>query len=541
MIQDRNSQRLQELCHSFLETTARLCSRHDFLHCIESKLSSIADNVMHPFSVAVFGKMKRGKSSIVNALLGRTLAITDQTEATATINIVSYADPGSDMLDKFEIHWNDAPPESLPLCDLKKWTGPDGQFERIRHIQMYADAPALKYHEIIDTPGTESVVKKHQAITQDFIDPTIQEGRKSDALIYVLGYNIEAEDLKYLNMYQRFGASDSFNVLGIMHCWDLTYVNNVRTGFRFDDILRHAAAKREELGRLVTDVIPVSAPLAMFVNSCPERDALIERALSLFSGKSDKEMWRLSLSQKEFDADAERVALWKDMRRAILPKMPEASAKIVLIEAARSTDGVDEVVRKLRTMSGIDRLEDVLDKKFFSRREIVRQRHTCGEISAVKKEFDQCVADRIRLLRDDSYHWNRLARLELEDDELKRWACAKSEAMENELQELSSGLSDIDKLFLNSPVSKLCNDFAVKSWMEKTGFFSDDEMEPLARFLESFLGAEEGTPVVEHAKVSAVAAKALRGIRMGMLPSDGMDMVGHLQKRLLDWRRGFVA
>ena len=532
-MQDRNSQRLQELCHSFLETTAKMCSRHDFLRCVERKLSSIAGNVMHPFSVAVFGKMKRGKSSIVNSLLGRTLAITDQTEATATINVVSYADPGSDLLSKFEIHWKDAPPETLPLRDLKMWTGPDGQFDRIRYIQMYADAPSLKYHEIIDTPGTESTVKKHQAITQDFIDPTVQDGRKPDALIYVFDYNVEAKDLNYLNLYQQFGTSDSFNVLGVLHYWDVTYVNNVRTGFCFEDIVRHAAAKRKELGRLVTDVIPVSAPLAIFVNSCPDRDALIGRALSLFSGKSDKEMWRLSLSQKEFEADAERVALWKDLRKSIPPEMPESSAKIVLIEAARSTGGVDDVVRRLRTLSGIDRLEDVLDKKFFSRSEIVRQRHTCNEIAGVKKEFDRCVADRIRLLRDDSHHWNRLTRLELEDDELKRWACAKSEAMDNELQELNSGLSEIDKLFLDSPVSKLCNDVAVKSWMEKAGFFSDEEVETVACFLDSFLAGEDGASVVEHARIEAIVAKALRGLKMGLLPSDGREMVGHLQSRLL--------
>ena len=55
--QSHNSQRLQHKCRSFLETAARMCSRHDFLRDIEKDLYSVAGKVTHPFNVAVAARV----------------------------------------------------------------------------------------------------------------------------------------------------------------------------------------------------------------------------------------------------------------------------------------------------------------------------------------------------------------------------------------------------------------------------------------------------------------------------------------------------
>ena len=530
-VEVRNSRKLQESCRSFLETAAKLCARHDFLRDIERDLRSISESVTHPFNVAVFGKMKRGKSSLVNALLGRTLAITDQTEATATINIISHAESGSDLLSKFVIHWKDAPAETFPLSDLKKWTGPDGQFDRIQYIQMYADDPTLKYHEIIDTPGTESTVEKHQTVTANFIDPTIQVGRKADALIYVLGNNIEEADLKYLRLYQRQDSADSFNVLGVMHRWDETYFNRVKDGYCHADVVKRAETNCNKLGNRVTGVVPVSAPIAIFVNGCKRRDEFIARAIDLFSRMSDMDLDRLK-SPNGFNSVPERTALLDEL---IAMGMPKASAWVMFIESARhGQEGVGGIVERLNELSGLEKLEDILDKRFFSRGEIIRQCQTCRRIAATKAKFDSSVDEYLRQYENDSDAWNRLSEVSLQDKALKDWVLSKRDAFTEDIASINEGVELIDRTFINSDIGRLTKDAEARSWILGADIFSDAEKDAVTSFLDSFMGIGDMRP--DNGSVKRVIEKVLLGIR-GSIPLRMQGLVQHLQRRLANLER----
>lgn len=512
-----------------------MCSRHDFLRDIEKDLYSVAGKVTHPFNVAVFGKMKRGKSSLVNALLGSPLAITDQTEATATINVVSYASPDSDLLKKFEIHWKDEPPQTFPLTELKKWTGPDGQFDRIKYIQLYSHIPSLQYHEIIDTPGTESVVQKHQKIAEDFINPNFfQDERKADALIYVFGYNVEDADLKYLRMYQQHASSDSYNVLGILHCWDAQFVNNLRTGVgaRFEDIVKRAESKRAELGGLVTDIIPVSAPLAIFVNlESARRDELLERAIRLLGGTSDRDVYRFIMQRGVFLSDPERSALWNDIITSTDTKFPDATAWVILIEAARSNGSVAELVERLRLMSGIDRFKEKLDKSFFSRSELIRQRRLNQDIISIKNRFDKIVDSRIIATEKDASCWRQLSKMAIVDADLQSWIASKQTEVVAELDSIKKGLIEIDRFINDRDVNKLALDSEVCSWLRKRDEFSMDEKNAVIRYFDAKAGAGEIDASL-RSRLGKIADKAERMVVFKILNSEDARYVAHFRMRL---------
>lgn len=516
-----------------------MCSRHDFLRDIEKDLYSVAGKVTHPFNVAVFGKMKRGKSSLVNALLGSPLAITDQTEATATINVVSYASPDSDLLKKFEIHWKDEPPQTFPLTELKKWTGPDGQFDRIKYIQLYSHIPSLQYHEIIDTPGTESVVQKHQKIAEDFINPNFfQDERKADALIYVFGYNVEDADLKYLRMYQQHASSESYNVLGILHCWDAQFVNNLRTGggARFEDIVKRAECKRAELGGLVTDVIPVSAPLAIFVNLEPvRRDDLLERAIRLLGGTSDRDMYRFIMQRGMFLSDPERSALWNDIVASTDTKFPDATAWVILIEAARSNGSVADLVERLRLMSGIDCFQETLDRSFFSRSELIRQRRINQDIQAVAAKFRRAVKNRQQDIDTDSECWAKLASIDLCDNELRNWAYNKKVTIESEREDLLSAIAEIDGMFINSDLSKISADAEILELMGRSKLFAQADIDVTRSFLDVLHGVRPGS--VDMEKMERVVRIARRGVLEHEFSLRDEAVVQHLQERFLNFEQ----
>ncbi len=130
--------------------------------------------------IVVIGEFSRGKSSLVNALLGIELLPMAQ-EATTAMNTfirqrapemtqnyvrICYLDPEKASE---EIVWTD---DSV----LKKWgTELDSTHKNIRQeverIDALMDHPLLKNDLVlVDTPGLESVVKHHEAITLKAID-----------------------------------------------------------------------------------------------------------------------------------------------------------------------------------------------------------------------------------------------------------------------------------------------------------------------------------------------------------------------------------
>ena len=60
---------------------------------LAERMEGLATQVRHPCVVAVVGRVKVGKSTFVNALLGEDLAKVGTTETTATINYFTYGQP----------------------------------------------------------------------------------------------------------------------------------------------------------------------------------------------------------------------------------------------------------------------------------------------------------------------------------------------------------------------------------------------------------------------------------------------------------------
>ena len=79
-------QKLLDEMVSFMDTTTW---RDKYMNAIRS----LQDELNTPCILAVAGKVKAGKSFLVNALLGVDIAMTGNTETTATINIFKTGKP----------------------------------------------------------------------------------------------------------------------------------------------------------------------------------------------------------------------------------------------------------------------------------------------------------------------------------------------------------------------------------------------------------------------------------------------------------------
>jgi GTP-binding protein EngB required for normal cell division len=128
--------------------------------------------------VLVVGEAKRGKSTLVNALLGREVLPSGVAPLTAVTTTVRYGDD-----ERAEVRFLDGHDEKYPLAalgDLVTERGNPGNRRRIAEVTVYLTAPILESGvELVDTPGTGSVFEwdtrtAHQAL------------RSMDAAVFVL-------------------------------------------------------------------------------------------------------------------------------------------------------------------------------------------------------------------------------------------------------------------------------------------------------------------------------------------------------------------
>jgi len=106
--------------------------------------------------VLVAGEAKRGKSTLINALLGRAVLPTGVTPLTAVATTVRHGDDHRVQVRFSDGHEEKQPVSALP--DLVTERGNPGNRRHIAAVTVYLDTPLLAGGvELVDTPGTGSV------------------------------------------------------------------------------------------------------------------------------------------------------------------------------------------------------------------------------------------------------------------------------------------------------------------------------------------------------------------------------------------------
>ena len=102
-------------------------------------LNELGTSLREPFLFVVVGEVKAGKSSLLNALFGREFCRVDVLPATDKIYLFKHAEEERDV------------PVSPQLTEC------------------YRNSDVLRDFNIVDTPGTNTIVPEHEAITRQFL------------------------------------------------------------------------------------------------------------------------------------------------------------------------------------------------------------------------------------------------------------------------------------------------------------------------------------------------------------------------------------
>ncbi len=114
----------------------------------QATLSASVDQLDELFLLVIVGEFNAGKSAFINALLGSRVVQEGVTPTTSQINVLQFGEAPGRVARDASLHVITAP------------------------------APILREVHIVDTPGTNAIIREHEAITADFVP-------RSDLVLFV--------------------------------------------------------------------------------------------------------------------------------------------------------------------------------------------------------------------------------------------------------------------------------------------------------------------------------------------------------------------
>ena len=365
---------------AFAEEAPKLLSRHAETAALALQVSrlDLPSALATRFTVAVIGQMRAGKSTLINALIGRRLAPVGVTETTATLNWFRHG--VGEVCDAFRVRWKDGSDEALSLDRVEEWLGQAENARRTRGLDFFADTPFLLAANLVDTPGTRSVIECHGKTLQAFLaeeleTETLRQGGRADAVVYVVNPVAREADADLLALFgekTRLPGASAYNSIAVMQKWEaLGQPKLGQPGPGLDPVLeaeRMCDRIRSQLEGKVAEVVPASGMLALAVAEAPA--ALWEGLSHLAEASSQAGLTSLLLSQETFTGDAEGVPLSCEERRTLLdqaptPAWPTVRFALRLARIRGIADG-GALRRAVYEASGIDRLRHTIEVRFLS-------------------------------------------------------------------------------------------------------------------------------------------------------------------------------
>jgi hypothetical protein len=335
-------------------------------------LEALESRRRDPVRVAIAGRVKAGKSTLLNALVGERLAPTGLGERTKLVATYRWGHAPEVRM----VRVGDPDDGGTPL-PFRRVEGaldidiPDPPPDGLRHLSIRWPAPALRNRILIDTPGLGAHDGEAEARTRTFLGTEGGATGGADAVIYLMR-NRHRDDLAFLEAFGETGLARPSPVTAI---GVLSRADEVGGG----DLDADAVARRVAAGFADERVL---RPLCQTV--VPLCGLLAETALTLSDAEARALIHLAGISSSEREIALRSVDDFRDPHRAVGLSEPEREVllqRLGLFGLRRSCELVDAghttptaLADALRHTSGIDDLGLLIDRVFGARSELLTTR-----------------------------------------------------------------------------------------------------------------------------------------------------------------------
>jgi hypothetical protein len=432
---------------SVVDAARRLCDRALGLALEEDQRARIIaarDRLDGPLRVAIAGRIKAGKSTLLNALIGERVAPTDAGECTRIVSwyrqgirysVTAQLEDGG--VRPLEFHRNGE--LSIELGELRP--------EEVTRLVIDWPSERLTTTTLIDTPGLSSLDRTVSQRTRDALAADGHGTPDADAVVYLMRH-LHRTDADFLD---GFVAGSDMGASPVNSIAVLSRADEVGAG-RLDamESARSVARAYERDGRLsalTSSVVAVAGLVAETAQTLTEREYV---ALKSLAGLPDDLVTALlrsvdRVASYEVDRIEAECGVSPEARFALVERLGLFGVRFAIerIRTGRVTSS-GQLAAALLVASGLDDLRDALDRRIRPRAAVLQARSALLVLAGVVDELDEHDPDAAR----------RFAR------ELDEAASAAHEFTELRLAHVaSSGLTllgdiDVDRaLQLTAPAS----------------------------------------------------------------------------------------
>jgi hypothetical protein len=334
----------------------------------------LATRLDEPLTVAIAGKVKAGKSTLLNSLVGEELAPTDAGECT---QIVTWYRNGPTY--KVVIDIDDGTRRQIPFRRddgaLELDFGPVPA-ERVQRIVVDWPSQRLADTTLIDTPGLDSVNAHFSERTRVLLGASEQDedqtgNSEADAVIYLMRH-VHRTDLTFLEAFRddaKAGASP-ISALAVLSRADevgVCRLDAMSAAQRVADNWRHDPRLR----RLVQTVTPVAGLVAQSGASLREAEY---RALATLAALPREQIDGLLLTADRFVADND-CGVTPIEREQLLARLGVYGVRLAIsLIRLGAAPSASALAPELTNRSGVTTLRNLLGTVLTERRDILKAR-----------------------------------------------------------------------------------------------------------------------------------------------------------------------
>ena len=371
------------------------------------RVDQVVTRLAGPLQLAVAGRIKSGKSTVVNALIGRRVAPTDVRECTRLVTRFRYG-----TVDRVEVVHADGSRRTLPYdADglVPRDLGADAA--DIAYVDAYLTSATLRAVTVLDTPGLGSLDRASSRRTEVLLGagggapvsaaevtpraggPGLDAGSQAaivqaEAVLYVLTQAARADDEQALAGFHAYSTAQTrspVNALGILSKAD--QVGDWPTARRL------AADQAGALRRQVWDVLPVVGLVAEATETGHFTEADAE-ALRAVAALPEPERALLFFSADLFLRPESPVPV---AARARLLERLDLFGVRRAVEALAAEPGLPtgELRRRLVDASGFPAVREVVEETFRRRADVIKASVALAALDAVAAQASP--ADRMRI------------------------------------------------------------------------------------------------------------------------------------------------
>jgi hypothetical protein len=311
----------------------------------------VAERADGPLVVAVAGRLKAGKSTVVNALLGRAVAPTDVTECTRVVTRFRRGTVERGVV--VDRRGRRTPVRLSPETGLPT-TLPIPEHD-VAEVTVELASRALAGVEVVDTPGLSTVRDDVAAVTAGFLgldDDSAAACARADAVLFLVNQAVRADDVDALRRFlTATGDRSGVATLGV-----LSKADEVDGGVPAAE--RLAGRMAEDLRGLAASVVPV-AGLAASSCRCGRLTQGDVDALAAIAAEPEERRAMLTLDAGLFatlDAPVEA-----DTRQRLVGLLGFGGVREALALAERTGRDAEKLRQGLLDWSGFDALAVGLD------------------------------------------------------------------------------------------------------------------------------------------------------------------------------------